>query len=405
MHLTLLLIELGDFDTGRARGSELLARVREDLASLGGPDRYATGMRVGFAGDVAISVEETSALVADLSLSTVVVVLLVAAALLLYFRWWPSIVVLLAPLALAAVYAFALVSLPPVSITELNSNTAFLGSIIVGNGINFGIVLLARYLEERRAGRSVEDALTVAVRATVRPTLLAALAAGASYASLALTDFRGFRQFGYIGGVGMVLSWGAAFVLMPPLIARLESGGARAPGRLRPRFSPATLLGRLVDEHPRIIVAVSLAVTLASLAEVRAFDGREIETDFSKLRRADTWETGEGYWGRRMEALLGTYLTPTILLTDSVEQARAIEASLRSPAWASVALGPDRVGPHDRRRRAAPAGRQARRSGGPPRRPHPAHPRERPREVARALAAPRRQRAPPPSRRTTSPSR
>jgi hypothetical protein len=330
LHLTLLLVQLGDFDTGRARGSELLSRVREDLSSLGGPDRYATGMRVGFAGDVAISVEETSALVADLSLSTVVVVALVAAALLFYFRWWPSIVVLLAPLTLATVYAFALVSLPPISILELNSNTAFLGSIIVGNGINFGIVLLARYLEERRTGRMLEDAMTVAVRATVRPTLLAALAAGASYASLALTDFRGFRQFGYIGGIGMVLSWGAAFVLMPPLVARMEAGGARAPGRVRPRFAPARLLGRL---------AVSLAVTLASIAEVRRFDGRQIETDFSKLRRADTWETGEGYWGRRMEALLGTYLTPTILLTDSVDQARRIEASLRSEAWASSLSG------------------------------------------------------------------
>jgi predicted exporter len=296
-------------------------------------------MRGGCAGDVAISGEETSALVADLSISTVVVVVLVATALLAYFRWWPSLVVLLGPLTLATVFAFSIVSLPPLSITELNSNTAFLGSIIVGNGINFAIVLLARHLEERRAGRSVEDALAAAVRGTVRPTLLAALAAGASYVSLALTDFRGFRQFGYIGGVGMVFSWAAAFVLMPPLVARMDAGGARAPSMRRPRFSPAAALGRLVEEHPRAIVAVSLALTLASLAEVRTFDGRQIETDFSKLRRADTWQTGEGYWGRRMEALLGTYLTPTILLTDSVEQARAIEASLRSPAWAASLSG------------------------------------------------------------------
>ncbi|HEY4014442.1 MAG TPA: MMPL family transporter [Polyangiaceae bacterium] len=339
LHLTLLLVQLGDFDTGRARGSELVARVRDDLRALGGPSRYAPGMRVGFAGDVAISVEETSALVADLSLSTVVVVVLVGAALLVYFRWWPSLVVLLAPLTLATVFAFAIVSLPPASISELNSNTAFLGSIIVGNGINFAIVLLARHLEERRAGRSVEDALATAVRGTLRPTLLAALAAGASYASLALTDFRGFRQFGYIGGVGMVFSWAAAFLLMPPLVARMDAEGARAPSTGRPRFSPAAALGRLVEEHPRVIVAVSLALTLASLAEARGFDGRQIETDFSKLRRADTWQTGEGYWGRRMEALLGTYLTPTILLTDSVEQSRRIEASLRSPAWSAPLSG------------------------------------------------------------------
>lgn len=332
LHLTLLLVQLGDFDTGRSRGAELLARVRGDLASLGGPDRYARGMRVGFAGDVAISVEETSALVADLSLSSIVVVALVAGALLLYYGWWPSLVVLLPPLGLAAVFAFAVVSLPPFSITELNSNTAFLGSIIVGNGINFGIIVLARYVEERRAGRPMADALAIAARGTRRATLLAALAAGASYVSLALTDFRGFRQFGFIGGLGMVFSWAAAFVLMPPLIAWLEASGVRAPRARRGRLgslAPAGWLARVVEDHPRAIVAVSLVLTLAAVAKVRTFDASQLETDFSRLRRADTWQTGEGYWGRRMEALLGTYLTPTVLLTDTVSQARTIEAALR----------------------------------------------------------------------------
>jgi uncharacterized protein len=329
LHLSLLLVQLGDFDTGPSRGAELLTRVRADLASLGGPERYAKGMRVGFAGDVAISVEETSALVADLLLSSVVVAVLVAAALLLYYAWWPSLVVLLPPLALATVFAFALVSLPPLSITALNSNTAFLGSIIVGNGINFGIVFLARYIEERRGGRPMADALSLAARGTRRATLLAALAAGASYGSLALTDFRGFRQFGFIGGVGMVLSWGSAFVLMPPLVAWLEASGVRAPRARTGRLAPASLLARIVEKYPRVIVVVSLLLTLGAIAKVRTFDGGQLETDFSRLRRADTWKTGEGYWGRRMEALLGTYLTPTMLLTDTVPQARQIEAALR----------------------------------------------------------------------------
>jgi hypothetical protein len=58
--------------------------------------------------------------------------------------------------------------------------------------------------------------------------------------------------------------------------------------------------------------------------QVRSFGPDQIETDFSKLRRADTWKTGEGYWGRKMDALLGTYVTPTVLLADDPEQARAI---------------------------------------------------------------------------------
>ena len=157
-HAALLLIEVGEFDTGRARGEALLGRVKSDLADLH-PDSYAPGMRVGFTGDVAINTEETQALVADLTLSSIVVVVLVIAVIVVYYEWWRSIVILLPPLLLATVYTFALASLWPLRVTELNSNTAFLGSIIVGNGINFGIVLLARYVEERRRGERVEEAL------------------------------------------------------------------------------------------------------------------------------------------------------------------------------------------------------------------------------------------------------
>ncbi len=334
LHLTLLLIQLGDFETGKARGEELLQRVRADVVALGGLDRYAPGMRLGFTGDVAISVEETNALLADLSLSSIVVIALVVGVILLYYRWWPAVVVLVPPLFLAAACAFGLASLPPLSITALNSNTAFLGSIIVGNGINFGIVLLARYLEERRARRSVQDALTVAVWGARKGTLSAALAASISYGSLALTDFRGFRQFGFIGGIGMVLSWVGAFVLMPPLIVWMDRGRREiVASQDAPRFAPMAWVAKAVVTRPRTIALVSLALLLLAIGKVSTLDpNAAIETDFSRLRRADTWQNGEGYWGRRMEALLGAYLTPTVILTDDLAQARAIAADLRGAA-------------------------------------------------------------------------
>jgi hypothetical protein len=71
-------------------------------------------------------------------------------------------------------------------------------------------------------------------------------------------------------------------------------------------------------------------VTLAAF-ELRTFSvGRDLEYDFSKLRRADTWVTGEGYWGRRMDAVLGQYLTPTVILCDDPAQARVIAQHLRA---------------------------------------------------------------------------
>jgi predicted RND superfamily exporter protein len=326
---TLMLIEVGGFDTGVETAQRLLGRVQSDLAALGGPSAYAPGMRVGYTGDVAISVEEMSALVSDLTVSSLLVVVAVIAALVTYYRWWRSVPILIAPLLVATILTFGLVTLPPFRIHELNSNTAFLGSIIIGNGINFGIVLLARYVEDRRGGASVGDALVTGVAGTRLGTLSAALAASVAYASLIITNFRGFRQFGIIGGVGMVLCWLAAFVLTPPLVAWLDRGPSTAP---RPRATSRGIMTRvaaIVARFPRAVVAGALIVTALAAWKVRTMDRTSLELDFSRLRRADTFVNGEGYWGRRMDDLLGRYLSPTVILTDSPTEARAVAAKLR----------------------------------------------------------------------------
>jgi predicted RND superfamily exporter protein len=328
--LSLLLIETGGFTTSAHLAKELMDRVARDVAALGGPAAYAQGMRIGYTGDVAISSEETSALVQDLTLSSLLVVSAVGLALLLFFRWWPCVLALLLPLGLATVYAFALASL--LGVRVLNSNTAFLGSIIVGNGINFGIVQLARYMEERRAGQAVHASLVRSLWGTRVGTLSAALAAAVSYASLIAMQFRGFRQFGVIGGLGMVLAWGTTFLLGPPLIAwldRKEPHVEPTAFRFLSKLSPMSALARWVQRYPRPILVLALALSVVAIIEVRSFDSGQLEYDLARMRRADTWHSGEGYWGHKMDALLGQYLTPLVMLTNGPEETRAIARELR----------------------------------------------------------------------------
>ena len=329
--LTLMLIEVGGFSTSAAQAGALIHKVEDDMRALGGTAAYAPGMQVGLTGDVAISAEEMAALVQDLTLSSVLVVVAVLLAIVLFYGWSRSIPALFLPLALSAVYAFGLASLPPFRITELNSNTAFLGSIIIGNGINFGIIQLARYLESRRQGKTVEEALVVALWGTRWGTLSAALAAGVAYASLVAMQFRGFRQFGVIGGLGMAFAWGATVLLMPPLLSWLDRG-RYAPGVRQHSGRFVGGIARAVGARPWLFATGALLVTLGSVWEVRHFGRDQLEFDFSRLRRRDTWKTGEGHWGRRMDTLLGRYLTPAVILTDSEAEARAVTAQLRERA-------------------------------------------------------------------------
>src|SRR5205814_4192116 len=99
----------------------------------------------------------------------------------------------------------------------LNPNTAFLGSIIVGNGINAGIILLARYIEERSHGSDIAMALPLSLRATWIATFAASAAAAASYGSLAGVSVRGINQFAFMAVFGMALGWLTTNPLMPVL--------------------------------------------------------------------------------------------------------------------------------------------------------------------------------------------
>jgi len=329
LHLSLMLVEVGAFQTGTSQARELLERVQKDIANLGGLDKYAKGMRLGFTGDVPISVEELSALVVDLTFSSILVVLAVVLVLLLFYRWLRSVVALFAPLAVGALLAFAISSLPPFGITELNSNTAFLGSIIIGNGINFGIILLARYVEARRSGTPIEESLAIGLAGTRVGTLSAALAAAVAYASLVAMQFRGFRQFGIIGGLGMVACWVVTFLLMPSLVAWLDGGKLTVRKEPSGFYRPMSALANVVASRPGVFLLVATGITALALVEVRRFGAGQLEYDFSRLRRADTWKDGEGYWGKRMDTLLGRYVTPTVILADTPAQARGIAEKLQ----------------------------------------------------------------------------
>jgi hypothetical protein len=320
-----LLAQASSTATDYRSDAELLERVRVEVAALDFPEQWASGMRLGYAGDVATRVEELQGLAVDLGTSGAIVLLLVIVVIAGYFGSLRALVILGVPLIYGTVCAFGLAALPPFAIRHLNSNTAFLGSIVVGNGVNGGIILLARYREERRSGTAAEPALSTALRETWRPTLAAALAAAAAYGSLVFTDFRGFNQFGWIGCFGMILCWASAMLLVPPL-AFMFGGplGRRAQAR-----APRRSLSGLLLAHPRLILAITTLAVIACVVGVARRRGDFIEYDLSKLRRRDSWEAGERYWGERMDATLGRYLTPTVVLAPDATQAELVAQRIR----------------------------------------------------------------------------
>jgi len=156
---------------GLRRAQKMKTAVEHAVASLP-PAGFAPDLQVRYTGNVENLLEESAALVADLEFSTAVVLLLEILVLLIFFRSWLGTLALLASLLAGVFWTFGLSYF---LISFLNANSAFLASIIIGNGINFGIILLARYLEERRRGSNNEEAIEQAMRMTAPATLIAVL--------------------------------------------------------------------------------------------------------------------------------------------------------------------------------------------------------------------------------------
>ena len=306
------------------------------------PKKYAPGLEVAYAGHVTSNILEHDALAEDLVWATLLVMLAVAAAVAVYNRTWKAVLAVGIPLLVGTFVTFGLAN---VLVGNLNTNTAFLGSIVVGNGINVGLIFFARYLEERRHGKAPQPAMEIAVRETWLATLTAALAAGVAYASLLSTDFRGFNQFGLIGGIGMTLSWITSYLVTPAARPRLGAARAHpargpAPGApgVHERRSPGSIERAPRVDHGRRGGAHGAVGPLRGRA--RGATRRMFEYDFSQAagrRRRSARAARRGGTGGWTPSS-ATTSRPTVLLARDEAEAREHRAA-RSRRTA--ARGPD----------------------------------------------------------------
>jgi predicted RND superfamily exporter protein len=261
----------------------IIDRVQAAIDTLD-PMSYAPDLRVTLSGDVIIAEEEQQAIARELVLATTLTVTIVLLLIVLFFGRPRAVVLLGAGLVPPVLASFAVAD---IAVDSLNASTAFLGSIIIGNGVNPNIIWLSRYFEERRRGSGVHDAILKAHQNTWLATMIASGAAALAYGSLMITDFRGFRDFGIIGGVGMVLCWVSALTVLPSAVAAyervrpfpLEKKGKRRGGNYADMF--AAVAGRV----PRGVVAVSVVLSLLSAVLVTYTIIQDpFEYDFRTLR-------------------------------------------------------------------------------------------------------------------------
>ncbi|MBL8035735.1 MAG: MMPL family transporter [Leptospiraceae bacterium] len=317
----------------------IIDRLTADIAKLD-PKKFHPQMEVGLAGTYVSLLQNFASVIQDTVETAALAIFLVLASIWLYYRSMRMVAMLCAGVLFGILVTFAITYF---KIGYLNQQTAFLASIIVGNGINFGLIQMARYLEERGKGTRFNQALKRSVFYTISATFMAAFATSISYSILSVTTFRGFSQFGFIGGIGMVMCWLALTITLPCFTALFERWRPQNKGKIR-RFierDNARALANFVHRYRKIftyslyiIVPLSIAGTYL-YARVDRF-----EYDLKKLTIKVTEGAGsEQYFMRRIDTVLGNGSNASMLIAHDREDAHRTALALEKKIADAKAAG------------------------------------------------------------------
>lgn len=315
--------------SGSVQTAEFRKKVEAVVAEVD-PKRFDPSMEVLYTGGLITSSEEYNAIINDLAHVGVLGVLGVLGSVLLFFWRVRTIFVMGGSLLVGLLWTFGLTRL---TIGYLNSSTGFLVSIIAGNGINYGIMYMARYMEARRdQGASVADAILIAHRDSWVPTLASSATAMLAYGSLIFTDFRGFKHFGIIGSYGMILCWTCAFLFSPAILAACERvwPDFREGKKEKSRGVYGVAFARLAMANPRVITAVGAVLAVVSIGmTVRYFSSDPMEYDMANIRNERRDQTAAGELSKKVDRVVGQIGQDGLaIMTDRLDQVPALEIEL-----------------------------------------------------------------------------
>jgi len=317
--------------SGKLKLEEFRRRVEAVVASVD-PKRFEPSMTAQYTGGIITSAEEYDRIIGDFFHVGAVGIVGLLLIVYLYFLRLRVVLTMGGALLVGLLWTFGITYF---TIGYLNASTGFLVSIVAGNGINYGIVYMARYVEARRdEGYGVADAIRLAHRDTWIPTLASAATGALAYGSLVITDFRGFKHFGIIGGYGMLLCWLTTYVFTPALLSASE--------RVWPAYREGksainvgqyfgVLFERVGLGAPRLVAALGAVFGIGAVAlSVLYFHGDPMEYNMRNVGNDDsTNPTAAKRLTHLVDDVVGRIGQDGIaIVTERVDQVEPLEAEL-----------------------------------------------------------------------------
>ncbi len=289
---------------------ESLLAMRQVIAEI---QAQEPTIEIGLTGKPVLQADEMETTNSDMNVASIVALVLCAALFMIVFRGVKRPLFAVAAFLAGAALTYAAAT---VMIGSLNLLSVVFMLVLVGVGLDYGIHMIARYLEGLR---HMDSAASVRhMMRTATPSMLAGAAVSAGTFLIAIfVPMQGLRQLGIISGVGLLLCAGTMAIGLPALLLCFDRRGADDSKQLS-FFASRNVIAQTHSSTPinrhRIFVAISLLAMVAGV--VIAWERVGFESNLLKLQAADLSSVA---WQRRLQTEGGNSTWFGAVITDSFD--------------------------------------------------------------------------------------
>lgn len=305
-------------------------------------------VEIGVTGKPVLQADELATTNRDMQVATAISFSIVAGLFVLVFRGVRR------PLLAIVAFAFAFAwtcGVAALLVGHLNLLSIVFTLVLVGVGLDYGVHVVARFMEVRRR-RLASGAIRAVMRTAVPGNMTGGVTSAAVFLLALATSFQGLRELGIIAGTGLLLCVLAMSLVLPALLWLTERRGRLASRDPAPRTEVVETVARrrlaLASTDAVVLAAVAL-VTLGGV--VLAVRSLRFETNLLELQ-AEGLPSVE--WEHRVFAdSVSASWFGAVVVPDLAGVRRVLDDAATRPEIGRTASILDLIVPDDERRLAA----------------------------------------------------
>lgn len=190
---------------------ELILQLKDDLADA--------PMKVQITGKSVLDVEMINGLTSGRVKMTIIGLALVFAVLVVIYKNPFKALIPILPVVMIIGMSGGIMYLLNIKYTPI---TATLGALVLGMGTEMTVMLLERYLEERKTGKEKLESMMITVTMIGKAIVASGLTTIGGFSVLMASEFIILRDFGFMTVINIALALFSTFIVLPAIILLLD---------------------------------------------------------------------------------------------------------------------------------------------------------------------------------------